>query len=196
MPIPRLERSSACCASDRTGIALPRKHAQAYADHLNGVLNQTVTDARLSLIQRPEDDRAFELTRLVAGSSAPLDLHGSGLLLFVRQVIVVEDGHCRVESYGYRMQTDASTKSWLIRWEYIRDPPRPDYAYPQAHLHINAGFPDGSPVSRLHVPTRRVPLELVVWHLIAEWEVNSKTDDWPPALTTSIEGFDQRSTSR
>jgi hypothetical protein len=92
-----------CSGSARTGIELPRRAAQRFADHLNGVLNSTVSDSRLSLIPLPADPGAFELTRLVDGDSAPLDLHGTTVRLFVRQVIVVKDGHCSTESYGYRL---------------------------------------------------------------------------------------------
>jgi hypothetical protein len=87
----------------------------------------------------------------------------------VRQLVVVIDGHCRTESYSYRLQGDELAKSWLIRWEFHREPPRPDYPYPRAHVHVNGTFPSGESTGRLHVPSRRVPLELVAWHLIAEW---------------------------
>ena len=76
------------------------------------------------------------------------------------------DGHCQTESYGYRLQADDSIESWLIRWEYFRDPPKPDYQYPRAHVHVNAQFPDNRPAGRLHIPSRRVPLELVPWKQI------------------------------
>lgn len=110
----------------------------------------------------------------------------------MRQVIEVVDGHCQTESYGYRLQADESRESWLVRWEYYRTPPRPDYSYPLAHVHVNAAFADGSAAGRLHIPTRLVPLETVIWHLIAEWNVTSRTDDWHTVLGESIEGFDER----
>lgn len=103
-------------------------------------------------------------------------------------------GHCRTESYGYRLQADERIDSWLIRWEYHREPPRADYPYPRAHVHLNGSFGDGSAASRLHIPTRRIPLELVLWHLIAEWDVGSKTGGWRTLLEESIEGFDERRT--
>lgn len=140
----------------------------------------------------PADPGTFELTRLVDGDSAPLDLHGTTVRLFVRQVIVVKDGHCSTESYGYRLQTDESAASWLIRWEYHREPPRSDYPYARAHVHVRGAFPDGKQADRLHIPTRRVPLELVLWHLIAEWGVKPKQDDWQQQLEASIDGFDRR----
>jgi hypothetical protein len=127
--------------------------------------------------------------------STPLELHGSQARLFVRQIIEVVEGHCQTESYGYRLQADESIESWLIRWEYHRDPPRPDYSYPRAHVHVNGLFPNGDTVGKLHIPTRRLPLELVLWHLIAEWEIRSKTSNWRATLEESIEGFDERRTA-
>ncbi len=107
-------------------------------------------------------------------------------------MVEVVDGHCQTESYSYRLQADESRESWLVRWEYFRSPPRGDYPYPLGHLHVNAEFADGNAAGRLHLPTRRVPLELVMWHLIAEWGVVPKADDWRALLKESIEGFDER----
>lgn len=87
--------SSDCCGSAKTVIQSPRNAAQGFADHLNSVLNRTVTDSRLSLIPLPRDADAFMLTRLVDRTAAPLELHGSSLRLFIRHVIVVVDGHCQ-----------------------------------------------------------------------------------------------------
>lgn len=147
------------------------------------------------MIPRPEDPNIFELTRLVEGSSAPLELHGGSAWLFVRQVIEVIDDHCQTESYSYRLQSGQTRDSWLVRWEYYRKSPRVDYEYPLAHVHLNAAFPDGTRAEHLHIPTRRVALELVVWHLIAEWRVEVKTGDWKDVLSESISGFDERRTA-
>jgi hypothetical protein len=100
------------------------------------------------LIALPYSSSTFELTRLVDRASAPLELDGTSARLFVRQIIDVVDGHCQVESYSYRLQTDESVESWLIRWEYYRAAPRPDYPYPLAHAHVNAAFANGSTVGR------------------------------------------------
>jgi hypothetical protein len=151
-----------------------------------------VTDSRLSLIPLPRSTSAFELTRLVGQESAPLELDGSSARLFVRQTIEVVDGHCQTESYSYRLQADESLGSWLVRWEYHRAPPRRDYPYPLAHLHVNATFEGGEPASRLHIPTRRVPLELVIWHLVAEGWVRPRIEGWRALLEEAIQGFDAR----
>jgi hypothetical protein len=113
---------------------------------------------------------------------------------FVRQVIVVEDGRCHTESYGYRLQADELLASWLIRWEYFRQPPKPDYAYPLGHVHVNGRLTSEGPrpLPKLHIPTGRVPPELVLWDLIAEWGVTSKHADWQDTLEKSIEDFEAK----
>jgi hypothetical protein len=146
------------------------------------------------LLALPYSTSAFELTRLVDRASAPLELDGTSARLFFRQIIEVVDGHCQVESYSYRLQADESVESWLIRWEYYRAAPRPGYPYPLAHVHVNAAFAGGSTAGRLHIPTRRVPLELVLWHLVAEWDVAPRLKDWRALLTHSVRGFDARRT--
>ena len=178
----------------KTGKPQKRRAAQAFVDHLNSVLNGTVSDSRLSLISLPFDEAAFDVARLVESVPVPLDVFGGPLRLFVRQMITVVGDHCQTEAYSYRLQTEETPGSWLIRWEYNRDPPRRDYPYPPAHLHVNGEFEDLGSMARLHLPTRRVPLELVIWHLIAEWGLTAKTNDWQAILRESIKGFDQRRT--
>lgn len=180
----------------KTGTPSSRNAAQAFVDHLNSVLNATVTDARLSLIALPYDDDAFEITRFVDDEAQALDLFGTSLELLVRQKIVVVNGHCRTESHTYRLQREGSAKSWLLRWEYLRDRPRPDYDYPLAHVHVNAATDSGEEMGRLHIPTRRVPVELVLWHLIAERGVEPRTPEWLAILEESMAGFDDRRTSQ
>jgi hypothetical protein len=161
---------------------------------LNGALNRTVSDSRLSV--RPivgHDADAFELTRVVQEDRVPLELDGTTARLFVRLLVVVEDGRCRTESYTYRLQADASQGSWLIRWEYVREPPRAEYAYPRAHVHVNSFFVGGSPVARIHIATPRLPLELVVRNLISDWNVKPRTDDWKAFLEDSAKDFDTKS---
>jgi hypothetical protein len=179
----------------RTATPDPRGAAQGFVDHLNSVLNRTVSDARLSVIPLPHDPAAFEITRMVEREAVALNLLGSALRVFVSQTITVVEGHCRTESYAYRLQRDDSRQSWLIRWEYLRDPPRPDYAYPPAHVHVNGAWQRDEALDHLHIPTRRIPLELVIWHLLAEWGVPPRSDDWQAILRESIEGFDERRTA-
>jgi hypothetical protein len=157
---------------------------------LNGALNRTVSDSRLSVRPIAGYLDAFELARVVNEDDVPLDLDGTALRLFVKQVVVIENGRCRTESYSYRLQTDVSRGSWLMRWEYVREPSEVNYAYPRAHVHVNGRFPNDAPIGALHIPTRRVPLELVVRHLISDWGVKPRTDDWLTILQESTADFD------
>lgn len=148
------------------------------------------------MIALPYDDDAFEITRFVDEQARSFDLFGTSLLLFIRQTIVVIDGHCQTESHTYRLQRDASAKSWLLRWEYLRDRPRPGYQYPLAHVHVNAAMQGDEAIGRLHIPTRRLPLELVIWHLIVEWGIKPRTPEWLAVLEDSTAGFDERRTAQ
>jgi hypothetical protein len=133
---------------------------------------------------------AFKLTRLVDDDDAPLELDGTTAHLFVAQIVVVQDGRCKTESYIYRLQADASARSWLIRWEYRRNPPSTDYPYPRAHVHVNATFPDGEPLGRQHIPAPRMPLELVIRYLISDRGVKPRSEDWDAILEGSAACFD------
>lgn len=129
------------------------------------------------------------MTRLVNDEDAPLHLNGTRARLFVQQVVVVGDGQCKTESYVYRLQADESPKSWLIRWEYRRDPPRKNYPYPLAHLHVNGTLPDGTPIDHDHIPAPRMPLELVIRYLISDRGVKPRTADWEAILKESAADF-------
>lgn len=187
----------------KTAIESPRRVAQAFADYLNSVLNRTVTDARLTLLPIPGRETQYNLACFQGQERVSFALHGIGERLFVQQGIEVAGNHCRTVSYAYRLQTGADKQSWVLRWEYFRERPKLDYEYPLAHVHANAEFAEpqlpetrlDKPPSHLHIPTARVPLELVLWHLIAEWHVMPKTDDWRSVLIESLEGFEQRRTA-
>jgi len=144
-----------------------------------------VIDARLTLLTIPGQETHYNLACVENGERVAFALHGVSERLFIRQAIEIVGDHCQTVSYAYRYQSGEERKSWLLRWEYFRERPRPDYEYPLAHVHANAEFVDPDPAaahlpkppSHLHIPTARVPLELVLWHVIAEWGVTPKTDD-------------------
>jgi hypothetical protein len=112
----------------------------------------------------------------------------------VSHTVNVADDRCQTAYYAYRLVSGDEKGAWMLRWEYFRKPPKRDYPYPLAHVHVNASFGAGDrpELPKLHIPTRRVPIELVVWHLIAEWGVEPKHDDWQRILRASIEGFEER----
>ncbi len=159
-----------------------------------------MTDARLTLLPIPGQETHYNLACVENGERVAFALHGVSERLFIRQAIEVVGDHCQTVSYAYRYQSGEDRKSWLLRWEYFRERPRPDYEYPLAHVHADAEFVDpgraaarlAKPPSHLHIPTARVPFELVLWHVIAEWGVTPKTDDWRELLSESLEGFERR----
>ncbi len=180
----------------------PRNVAQAFADYLNGVLNSTVSDARLTLLAVPGQPDRFTIACLQDTRSVPFALHNSSLRLLFSQTVEVVEEKCHTVAYAYRLATGETKDAWLLRWEYFRRPPRPDYPYPLAHLHVNAALSDArveerlaKPAPHLHLPTARVPLESILWHLIAEWGVQAKTDDWQERLRASLAGFEGRRTA-
>lgn len=181
----------------KTAIASPRRVAEGLADHLNRVLNRTVTDGRLSLVSDPADERTYTLACLTPTESGSFALHGTMRRLLVLQRLHVVGKHCETLSYQYRLSRGKDKATWLIRWEYLRRRPTPDYAYPLAHLHVNGEFAGRTlSLRKLHVPTARIPLELVLWHLIAEWGVEPKRKSWQQILQESIEGFETRRQAR
>jgi hypothetical protein len=135
--------------------------------------------------------------RLVDQATAPLELNGVSAKLLVQQKVEVEDDHVTTLNYIYRYQLDDDAKkSWLFRWEYFRNKPKEDYPYPLAHFHVNAQSEHRKDIEHVHFPTRRVPLELVIWGLIAEWGVKPLDEaGWEKTLSESIEGFDERRTA-
>jgi hypothetical protein len=162
-----------------------------------------VSDARLSLLPIPGRETQYNLACVESGERVAFALHGVTERLFVQHAIEIVGDHCQTVSYAYRYQSSDDRRSWLLRWEYFRERPRADYEYPLAHVHAHAKFVESSraterlakPPWHLHIPTARVPLELVLWHVIAEWGVIAKTDDWRRLLTESLAGFERRRTA-
>lgn len=120
-------------------------------------------------------------------------------MFFVEHRIHVVEERCHTQSYSYRIQHAPDRSTWLVRWEYLREPPNPEYPYPLGHLHLNAEWvgdnlasPIDKSLERLHLATGRVAFELVLWQLIAEWGAASRTEGWRRFLQDSIDGFEVR----
>ncbi len=70
----------------------------------------------------------------------------------------------------------------VFEYHYDRDS---QSGYPRCHLHVHAEPPHYTverSFSRLHLPTRRLTLEQIVWHLIQEHGVQPRRDDWHQVL--------------
>lgn len=147
-----------------------------------------MTQARLVLVPLPGEPTHFDITGWREKRPAPLELNGGTRRLSILQTIEVQpDGHCATAFYQYRFLLDESLDSWLLRYEYYRRPPDPGYEYPLAHLHFNDAFvTKKKALERLHFPTARVPLESVLWLLLAEGEVKPLSDDWRAVLARHV----------
>ena len=92
-------------------------------------------------------------------------------------------------SYTYQAGHELDNPRPLFAYQYDRSAPFP---YPRCHLHVFAA-PDAyaheRPFSRLHLPTRRITLEQIVWHLIQEHDVEPRRDDWRQVLWRHEEWF-------
>lgn len=107
--------------------------------------------------------------------------------------------------YSYQYSTTSpNDPDWVFRYEYEAQPLDPKARYPAGHLHVNAeprnyvrietikDFPS------LHLPTRRLSLEEIVWHLINEHTPSVSSADkegWFEFLDGSKSGYEQRMTS-
>ena len=119
---------------------------------------------------------------------------GNGMYLNVELTLAVADRSAprlatTRASYTYQVGEDLDDPRPLFTYQYDRNVPFP---YPRCHLHVFA-TPDAytldRPFPRLHLPTRRITLEQVVWHLIQEHGVQPRRDDWRQVLWRHEEWF-------
>jgi len=124
-------------------------------------------------------------------SLVPLMLKPTGQLHF-HQEVSIESGKIRVEEYIYRYSVTPKSndgEQWILRYEYSRNP---EWHVPHAHLHINANR-GNRPLGRVHFPTGgRVSIEQIIAHLIIEYNVIPRCDNWFEILTGSHQGFIER----
>ena len=112
---------------------------------------------------------------------------GNGMYLNVEMTLRVERRPVpRLEttraSYTYQAGHHLDDPRPLFAYQYDRNAPAP---YPRCHLHVFAApdhYPLERPFPRLHLPTRRITLEQIVWHLIREHGIQPRRDDWHDVL--------------
>ena len=158
---------------------------QLFVDYLNVLLNQTVTDSRLTII-KSERRPSFIVARFQKQRILPLQLTPQRWLHFRLSASVRPDGKIIIEEaiWCYSLSDDPDGEEWIFRYDYRLNP---QDIYPCAHMHINAGDLD-----KLHFPTSRVSIEQIVAHLITEHGVEPKCQNWLDVLRTSHKGFVER----
>lgn len=164
---------------------------QAYIDHLNGLINTTVSDSRLALLEVAGGSDQKHIVRFQS-QRMPLELKPNGFLRFQQLVHRVED-HVEVTQANYMFshsEDPDDEAAWVFRYEYDRHP-KP--TKPQSHLHVNAER-NGESIEHIHFPTSRISVEQLIAHLIMEHGIESARDDWRDFLGASHQGFVQRRT--
>lgn len=152
---------------------------------LAACLNQTITDAPLSLTH--VKDRRFAQFAFRDNADMPMaaPLFGGDLFLAVSQHLEVvqqpdKAWRLRTLEYNYHLLEGPSPDSrWIIRWEY-KSHTRQRNEHPRHHVHLDtviktpAGMMD---LDKLHLSTGWVTIEEVIRFLIAEMGIKP---DLPP----------------
>lgn len=143
---------------------------------LNRTLNRTITQAHLALQHRGRDSALIAHRDQRSGQLSALQLPNEKFLS-VLMVVRLEAGSVTTDacSIGYRCSEDYYGADWIFRYEYERRVATAgDYPYPVAHLHVNATpacYEGPKSFPSLHLPTRRLSLEVIIRHLIVEHDV-------------------------
>lgn len=121
---------------------------------------------------------------------------GKDLYLWVWQRVWVEGGECHVLRYRYTIQSnETDRRSAILRWQFHREKPNKDFGYLHSHVHVHATTGEGLDLTPLHIPTDRISLEMVIWHLFTDWAQFGvepiKPDDkgWQDVLIDSEKTF-------
>ena len=116
--------------------------------------------------------------------------------LYVAYTLEVTEDRVTTHRATYRYQPTDRLRDpdWIFRYEYERAPDADGErrTIPRAHLHVNAEpakHTGTKPFSRLHLPTRHVTLEQVIWHLIQDHGVRPNKDDWLEILWRNERAF-------
>lgn len=173
--------------------------ARIFCEHLNGVLNRTVTETRLVWVHvraQPLGEVAFR--QAGAPTRAPLRTRFGPMWLSLGQLCgsrTVPGGRQRLYTarYKYTLTRDG-TQEPLFRWEYIRQLPSPEARWCRHHLQGDVPLPlhDGATrltLDDLHVPTGFTTVEEVLRFCITDLGVDPLSGEWDRILTESYERF-------
>jgi hypothetical protein len=104
--------------------------------------------------------------------------------------------------YSYQYSTTSpEDPNWVLRYEYEVEPLDPRSRYPAGHLHVNAEPKEYARAATmksfpaLHLPTRRLAVEEIVWHLINEHTPGANASDkekWFTFLNESKAGYEEK----
>jgi hypothetical protein len=165
-----------------------------FADHLNTVLNRTVTRMRLVPLVRG-DSLMLGFRQAGSATVATLSSTFGPLELYLGQVCRATQAapgeyQLATVQYGYSIGTPGSEPT--VRWEYRRTRQQPDATWCRHHIQGPIDIPMGSGSLRLnnvHVPTGWVTVEEVLRFCLAELSVPPLSEDWDRVLEASYKQF-------
>jgi len=147
----------------------PDSKIRPYVDHLNWLLNKTLTASRLSFLEGTSDYRV--ITRYEQREIVPLELKPRGWL-HLRQGITVRphDGKILVQEahYGFSFSEDPDDESASVFMYHYHREGRPNQ--PQSHFHVY-GQRNGRALQEIHFPAGRVSIEQIAAHLLLEHRI-------------------------
>ncbi len=167
--------------------------AQKFREHVNDVLNRTVTQTPLQLVQVKN---GFLLAFRQGGVplAAPLATRVGRMWLYMGQTCssTIREGlhYLRTMRYAYTLTSDGSDEP-LFRWEYVREPG--DEAMWCRH-HLQGPIPlflnrQAASLNDLHLPTGYVPFEEILRFCIVDLQVEKLAANWDEILRYSYEQF-------
>lgn len=149
---------------------------------VGAVVNATVSQAPITLTEVVGQAETWYVAHVSDNVPAPLPLT-NGHYLYIHNLLGVrrKKRYIATLEYRYVYQATEDDDSWIFRYEYTREPPEP-YPYAREHVHVNASpasYTGAEPFEGLHLPTgRRITIERLVRHLIAEHGLTPISTDW------------------
>jgi hypothetical protein len=175
-----------------------------FADHLNRVLNTTLTQARIVAFAMGDgDDSPVSVSFRERGraTAAHLNTRFGPMTLFIGQRCEgVRIGADRIRlitvEYKYTL-TNGDRAAWdfddpILRWEYVRRPKRGGLwcrHHLQGPITVPLGRAGGVGLNEMHLPTGYVPIEDIIRFCITDLVVTPLTEDWPRILLESYQQF-------
>ena len=131
--------------------------------------------------------------RVIGEPNRPIQLNSGAYLRVSAALMLFEvDGgitRLKVRDSSFQYQLDEEGEEWVVRYDYLRFPKDP---HPAAHVQVRGTLeedclPVGRPLSRIHLPTSRIPLEAVIRMLIEQFQIRSNTpaEVWRPVFAES-----------
>lgn len=166
--------------------------AHEFAELVGKIVNCTISHAPITFVEVESDFPTWYVAH-VGGDKLPAPLPlVNGCHLYLYQLLGLRRKECYLATleYRYTYQRTPDDDSWIFRYEYVRDPAFP---YAAEHIHVNAtpsSYPGPAPFPDLHLPTgRRITIERLVRHLIAEHGLKPISEGWEQTLAVGEEHF-------